>query len=180
MGRPRNTARVDEIDTAPRDERDLDREEDRDDFENQMFTENVESPFHVPNTEWGDGMIMRWISIEVTGSPDNKNWSLKTAAKWTPVPRGKYRKIDARFPTVPMPGMGDNYAGLIVYGGLCLCERDIRLSLHDKKRQEKDTRDAARTVETYIEGGNPNFPRKDFGSSPVQYERARGPVQFKE
>lgn len=180
MGRPRRTDRHDDTDQHDdRAENMKDREPDREDFENEMFADAVESPFHVPREEWPEGMIFRWISIEVTGAPDNRNWSLKTSARWTPVMRGKYPKIDRRFPTVAMPGFGERSDGAIIFGGLCLCERDIRLSIRDKKMQEKATQEAGRTVENYVEGGNSNFPRFNQSSN-VQYERGVRQPQFKE
>lgn len=174
MGRPRKTERVDEIETAA-----SDRDEPRSNFDNEMFIDEVTSPFHVPRDEWGNGNIMRWISVEVTGAPDNRNWSLKTAAHWVPVQRGKYPNIDKRFPATPMPGYEERMGGSIIFGGLCLCERDIRYTERDKKMQEKATQEAGRTIETYVEGGNANFPRFNQ-SQAVQIERAGRPVQFKE
>lgn len=183
MGRPRKTDRIDEDfdDESRSAEAESPREKKRDTFETEMFADEITSPFHIPKEEWPDGMALRWISIEVTGAPDNRNWSLKTAAHWTPVTRGKYPKIDRRLPTVPMPGMGGNNSGseLLIFGGLCLCERDIRYNMRDMKKQADDTMAASRTIESYVEGGNPNMPRKDFGSSPVQYERGVARASFK-
>lgn len=181
MGRPKKTDRHDdfddtELDAAPRDGA---RDEPLDDFENPMFADTPESPFHVPREEWPDGLAMRWISIEVTGAPDNRNWSIKTSAHWTPVIRGKYPKIDSRFPTTPMPGSTAMEGGAIIFGGLCLCERDIRYNIRDKKAQEKATQDAGRTIEGYVEGGNANFPRFNQ-SKPVEFERGVRQAQFKE
>jgi hypothetical protein len=181
MGRPRRTDRHDDTnefeDDAPlarEAARDSEREDDL-----PMFNDAVESPFHVPREDWPDGMAMRWISVEVTGAPDNRNWSLKTAAHWSPVPRGKYKYIDARFPNIPIPGGGAD-TGMIMHGGLCLCERDIRYNIRDQRMQQKATEEAGRTIDAYVEGGNPNFPRRDFGTSPVQYERGVRPAAFKE
>ena len=177
MGRPRKTDRHDDFE-PPSEE--ADRDEDRDQFENPMFSDSVESPFHVAREDWPPNTAMRWISIEVTGSPDNRNWSLKTAAHWVPVRRGKYPHIDKKLPHVPMPGIGSGGDGeLIVFGGLCLCERDIRYNQRDAKMQERATQEAGRTVETYVEGGNSNFPRFNQ-SQPVQFERGVRPAQFKE
>lgn len=153
-------------------DKDNDREEDREFFETDPTWAG-----HVPQEEWPDGMEMRWISIQVTGADDNKNWSVKTAAKWTPVERGKYPKIDARFPHVAMPGSGSGLSQSIIFGGLCLCERDRRYGLRDKRAQAKATEDAGRTIENYVEGGNANFPRFNQ-SQPAQFER--GKAQFKE
>lgn len=181
MGRPRKTDRHDEFDDVEDQtaDRESEREQTSDTFEQPMFADEVSSPFHLPKDLWPDGMAMRWISVEVTGAPDNRNWSIKTAAHWTPVQRGKYPEIDKRFPTVPMPGGGNVSEGLILFGGLCLCERDIRYNIRDRKLQEKATADAARTVESYVEAGTSNFPRFNQ-SSQVQYERGVRPVQFKE
>lgn len=179
MGRPRKTDRHDD-DFDDRDDRrergariDDDREDDL-----PMFSDSIESPFHIPKSEWPDGLAFRWISTEVTGAPDNRNWSIKTAAHWVPVPRGKYPHIDKRFPSIPMPG-GGGETGVISFGGLCLCERDIRLNKRDERAQQKATQDAGRTVESYVEGGNSNFPRVNM-SKPVEYERGVRPAQFKE
>lgn len=182
MGRPRKTDRHDDFD-APENET-TGREGPRDpiqDFENPMFADELQSPFHIPQSEWPDGHSMRWISIEVTGAPDSRNWSIKTAAKWTPVPRGKYPKIDARLPSIPMPGSrdGDGTESFIMFGGLCLCERDRKLSQREKVMQERATQEAGRTIESYVEGGNANFPRFNQ-SQPVQFERGVRQPQFKE
>ena len=179
MGRPRKTDRHEVEKEDARDDSRDDREAPRVDFENEMFQSDPQWAGHIPESEWPEGLAFRWISIEVTGAPDNKNWSLKTAAKWTPVMRGQYPKIDKRFPTVPMPGVGDRSDGAIIFGGLCLCQRDKRLTIRDKKLQEKATQDAGRTVESYVEGGNANFPRFNQ-STGVQYERGARPAQFKE
>lgn len=176
MGRPKRTDRIEDFEEKVTDN---DRDAERENFENPMFADSVESPFHVPRSEWGEGNVMRWISVEVTGAPDNRNWSLKTAAHWVPVPRGKYPNIDKRFPTTPMPGYEDRMGGSIVFGGLCLCERDMRYTERDKKQQEKATQEAGRTIETYVEGGNSNFPRFNQ-SQPAQVERMARPVQFKD
>jgi len=181
MGRPPKTDRFD-TDTTDEDEREQPRESTRrakkKDFERDMFADEIASPFHIPREVWPDGMALRWISIEVTGAPDNRNWSVKTAARWTPVARGKYPNIDARIPSIPMPGFNNAAGGNIIYGGLCLCERDIRLNHREKAAQEKATDDANRTIESYVEGGNPTVPRFNQ-SSPVQFERGR-PAAFKE
>lgn len=180
MGRPSKTDRIDaDSDDNEREQpRESTKRAKKKDFENDMFSDEVVSPFNIPQEIWPDGMAIRWISIEVTGAPDNRNWSLKTAARWTPVARGKYPQIDARIPSVPMPGSNGETSGNIIYGGLCLCERDIRLSHREKRLQEKATDDASRTIETYVEGGNQTVPRFNQ-SSPVQFERGRA-AAFKE
>lgn len=180
MGRTKKTDRHDDFAAdLEREEREGAREETRDQFENEMFTDAPESPFHVPRSEWPDGIAMRWISIEVTGAPDNRNWSMKTAAHWTPVIRGKYPSIDARFPTTPMPGTMAPEGGAITFGGLCLCERDIRYNKRDEKLQQKATQDQANTIDSYVEGGNSNFKRVNL-TKPVEYERGVRLPQFKE
>lgn len=180
MARPRKTDRVDIDDGI--DDRDSDREskrtDPRKDFENEMFADEVTSPFHIPREEWPDGLALRWISVEVRGAPDNRNWSVKTAAHWVPVARGKYPRVDARIPYVPLPGSDKVLSQNIIYGGLCLCERDIRYTRRDKRKQEKATEDAGRVIDTYVEGGNANVPRFNQ-SGPLQYERGR-PAEFKE
>lgn len=178
MGRPRKTELRDDQTEREISDRD-DRDGERNDFENEMFVDAIESPFHIPRDEWPDGLAFRWLSYEVTGAPDNRNWSIKTSAGWQPVRRGKYPKIDRRFPSIDMPGRGDTTGGVITFGSLCLAERDIRLSIRDKKRQEHDTANQGRTIETYVEGGNANFPRFNQ-SSQVQYERGVRPAAFKE
>ena len=173
MGRPRKTDRIDDIDTEGRDHAaDGSREPARDTFENDMFADVAQNPFHIPREEWPDGLAMRWISIEVTGAPDSRNWSLKTTAGWTPVQRGKYERIDRRYPYVAMPGSGSTSDQNIIFGGLCLCQRDIRLTLRDAQRQARVTEEAGRTIESYVEGGNASVPRFNQ-SSPIQYERGR-------
>lgn len=180
MGRPRKTDRHDDFD-EPENEAAA-REAPRDDaptFETEMFTDDVQSPLHIPRSDWPDGLAMRWISVEVAGAQDNKNWSMKTAAHWTPVARGKYPHIDKRFPTTPMPGTQPTDGGAIVFGGLCLCERDARYNTRDRKAQEKATQDSMKTIETYVEGGNSMVPRFNQ-SSPIQHERGVRRAQFKE
>lgn len=179
MARGRKTERVDDLDYSDEpSDRAAEREDPREVFENEMFTDAVASPLHIDPQDWPEGKAFRWISIEVTGAPDNRNWSVKTAAHWTPVQRGKYPHIDKKLPIVAMPGTADNGAGAaIIFGGLCLCERDIRLNLRDRKAQQKATQDQQRTIDTYVEGGNANFPRVNM-SSDVQYERAK--ARFKE
>ena len=88
-------------------------------------------------------------------------------------------KIDDKFPVIAMPGGGAAQEAAVVFGGLCLCQRDRRYGLRDKKQQQRATEDAGRTVESYVEGGNANFPRFNQ-SSGVQYERGVRPAQFKE
>lgn len=178
MGRPRKTDRYDEdIEDVRADTDRDDREPQRADFDNEMFADKVESPLNIPESLWPDGMALRWIAITVDAAPHNVNWSAKTAAGWTPVERGKYPKIDARFPTVPMPGQTATVGGAIVFGGLCLCMRDIRYNIRDRKKQQRDTIEAGKTIESYVEGGNSSVPRFNQ-SGPVQFERGR--AQFKE
>lgn len=178
MPRPRKTDRVDiDVEDDSRDPSRDARPSNRKQFENEMFPDEVTSPFHISRDLWPDGKAIRWISIEVTGAPDNRNWSLKTASHWTPIQRGKYPQIDERIPSVPMPGVSGGASVNIIYGGLCLCERDIRLTYRDKRAQEKATEDAQRTIESYVEGGSSAVPRFNQ-SSPVQFERGR--AQFKE
>lgn len=180
MGRPRKNERIDIDDPEDaRDERDRDRERDRDAFEQGMAADANEAATYIPAEDWPEGKALRWVAIEVANAPFNTNWSQKTRAGWVPVLRGKYPRIDARYPSIPMPGMEHQQNSAIIFGGLCLCERDMRLEVRDKKSQQKETRESLRTIETYLEGGSANFPRQDFGSTPVQYERGK-PVKFKE
>lgn len=178
MGRPRKTDRHDDTDSDfDYETRETGAESERED-DNPMFADAAESGLFIPQSEWPDGLALRWISIEVTGAPDNKNWSVKTSSgKWTPVARGKYPQIDKRFPFTPMPGGAQESGGAIVFGGLCLCERDIRYNIRDRKQQHKATQDAGKTIETYVEGQNANFPRFNQ-SGPTEFQRGR--AQFKE
>lgn len=177
MGRPRRTDRHDDFD-APEEtatDREGGREETREPFEQPMFADSSESPLHIPKNEWPEGMALRWIRVEAGNAPDNANWSKMTRVGWSPVPRKAYEK---RFPTVPMPGVGDNSDGFILFGGLCLCQRPIELVERDRVRQERATQEAGRTIESYVEGGNSNFPRFNQSQEP-KFERGR-PAQFKE
>ncbi len=180
MGRPRRTDRHEGTESHV-DERDNVRDDDRDDheaFEQSTFADAAESPLHIPPEEWPEGMTLRWIRIEAGNAADNTNWAKMSRIGWSPVPRKMFAK---RFPSTPMPGADQSTTDqVIIFGGLCLCQRPRRLVERDRKRIEQDTADAGRTIETYVEGGNPNFPRKDFGSSNVQYERGVRPAQFKE
>lgn len=180
MGRPRKTDRHDDFDAEDQtDDREAARDETSDTFEQPMFADSAESPLHIPREEWPEGLAFRWIRIEAGNAPDNTNWQKMTRIGWSPVARGKYKQLDRRFPHVELPGISNQSDAFIIFGGLCLCERDIRAVLADKKRQEQATREAGRTVETYVEGGNSNVPRFNH-SSDVQYERGVRPVQFKE
>lgn len=178
MGRPRKTDRHDEFDTddSTTVARESATEEAREAFEKPVFADSMESPLHIPRDEWPDNMALRWIRIEAGNAPDNANWSKMTRVGWTPVPRKMYEK---RFPVVPMPGVGDNSDGFILFGGLCLCMRPLEMVLRDKANQERATAEAGRTIETYVEGGNANFPRFNQ-SQPVQFERGVRPAQFKD
>lgn len=182
MGRPRKTERHDDFDgdddfrEVPL--REAIRDDDRE-LDNPMFNDAVESPLYIPKEDWPDGMALRWVSIEAGGAPDSRNWSMKSSAHWVPVARGKYPKLDDRFPSIAMPGQDHTTGGNIVFGGLCLCQRDIRYNIRDRKKQEAATIDAGRTIDSYVEGGNSTIPRFNQ-SSPVQYERGVRPAQFKE
>ena len=157
-----------------------DREPDRQAFEEPVFVDSIESPLHIPPELWPEGYRLRWVRIEAGNAPDNTNWSKMTRIGWIPVKRGDSPGIDSRFPQVAMPGQnGDGTGQAIVFGGLCLCMRDARLVERDKKRVELETKNAMRTVETYVEGGNSMFPRFNQ-SGPLQMETARAPVRFKE
>lgn len=176
MGRPRKTERHDEpTDGADSYERESARDESRENFEQPMFADSAESPLHIPRDEWPQDMALRWIRIEAGNAPDNTNWAKMARIGWSPVPRSMFGK---RFPSTPMPGMDATATDqVIVFGGLCLCQRPIHLVERDKKRQEQATAEAGRTIETYVEGGNSMVPRFNQ-SGPVQVERGR--AQFKE
>lgn len=174
MGRPRKTDRIDDVQDQQVDSRD--REPERDDFENEMFSDTLASPLYIPPDRWPQDQTLRWIRIEAGNAADNANWSKMTRLGWTPVKRSVYADL---FPTVPMPGQGDVTEGSIVFGGLCLCQRPTRLVMRDKAAQEKATREAGRTIESYVEGGTANAPRFNQ-SGPTEYQRSRGPAQFKE
>lgn len=177
MGRkPRSERHDDFEDTDAPDDRDGGRDETRETFEQPMFADATESPLHIPRADWPPAMALRWIRVEAGNAPDNANWSKMTRVGWSPVPRKMYEN---RFPVVPMPGVGDTSDGFILFGGLCLCQRPIELVLRDKARQEKETQEAGRTIETYVEGGNSNFPRFNQ-SQPAQFERATRQAQFKD
>lgn len=178
MGRPRKNERIDDIEDD-RDDRDKDRDQDREMFEQQMFSDGKESALYIPREDWPEGFALRWIRVEAANAPDHTNWSAKTRMGWSPVLRGKYPRLDARFPSVPMPGMEAQQNQAIIFGGLCLCLRDMRLEKRDKLLQQKETAEAQKTIETYVEGGSAAVPRFNQ-SGPVQYERAVAPVQFKE
>lgn len=185
MGRPKRTDRHDDSDDEAQQlsdhaGRESARDETNETFEQPMFTDSAESPLYIPRDEWPEGLAFRWVRIEAGNAPDNTNWQKMTRVGWSPVARGKYKSLDRRFPVVPMPTGGDGgNESFIIFGGLCLCERDIRLVIQDKKRQEKATQDAGRVVETYVEGGNSNFPRFNQSQAP-QFERGVRPVQFKD
>lgn len=180
MGRNKRTERVEVDEEEDRDNRAArgsDREE-RDDFEQPMFADAAESPLFVPRDEWPEGHALRWIRVEAGNAPDNTNWAKMSRIGWTPVPRSMY---ESRFPATPMPGMDQTATDQhIIFGGLCLCQRRLDLVERDRRAQERQTQEQGRTVESYVEGGNSNFPRRDFGSSAPQYERGVRPAQFKE
>ena len=144
-----------------------------------MFTDAQESALYIPPSAIPDGKALRWIRVEAANAPDNVNWAKMIRGGWTAVMRGKYKNIDARFPSVPIPGsQGSTDGGTILFGGLCLCERDIRLQKRDAERQRQETRDSLRTVETYVEGSTAATPRFN-ASSDVQVQLGR-PIAFKE
>lgn len=177
MGRPRKTDRHDDFDPEQADASDSDRESDRETFEQPMFADAAESPLYIPQDEWPEGMALRWVRIEAGNAPDNTNWAKMARIGWSPVPRKLFAK---RFPATPMPGVAAAESDeVVIFGGLCLCQRPLHLVKRDKQRQEKATQEAGRTVETYVEGGNSNFPRFNQ-SSPVQFERGVRNVAFKE
>lgn len=183
MGRNRKDERI-ELDEDDRDDRkpsarDASKEDDRKMFDEPVWADAVESPLHIPRNLWPVGQSLRWVRIEAGNAPDNTNWSKMTRIGWKPVLRGDNPGIDALFPQVAMPGVGDTTGTAIVFGGLCLCMRDERLVARDRKRIEEETKSALRTVETYVEGGNSMFPRFNQ-SGPLQVENARAPARFKE
>lgn len=182
MGRPRKNERLDDFgdetvevrnDRKAREDREM-----REEFEQEGIVDDIESPTHIPREEWPEGMALRWVAIEVANAVANANWSKRTASGWVPYLRGTCPKIDKRYPSIPMPGMEANTTS-IVFGGLCLCQRPMRLEKRDTARQQKETEQAMQTVESYVEGGTSAVPRFSQ-SGPLRVEVARGPVQFKE
>ncbi len=177
MGRPKKTDRTDDFEAENEARESAAARDERETFENAMFADAAESPLYIPQAEWPEGMALRWIRIEAGNAPDNTNWAKMSRIGWSPVPRAMFAR---RFPATPLPGMGETASDqVIVFGGLCLCQRPEHLVLRDKARQEQVTQEAGRTVETYVEGGNSNFPRFNQ-SQPVQFERGVRPAQFKE
>lgn len=136
--------------------------------ESESLADEVRSPLHIPMDRWPEGKVLRWVRIEANQAVDNKNWAQMTAVGWTPVDRSVFPDL---FPMVPMPGQGDVSDGKIIFGGLCLCMRDKRLVLRDKKRQEQETIAQNDSINSYVEEAPGNFPRFNQ-SGPVQYERA--------
>lgn len=175
MGRRKKVSALDaEQDPRDRDARTARESEERDADERELLNDDMESALHIPRNEWPAGKTYRWVRVEANGAADNKNWSQMTRVGWTPVPRSRHEK---RFPLIPMPGQGDNSDGAIVYGGLILCERDTRLVVRDKQRQEEKTRAAHESISTYVEAGTSQYPRFNE-TGPVQYQRAQ--AAFKE
>lgn len=147
----------------------------RDMDEREALSDDIESPLYIPKSEWPEGKTLRWISVEVQGAFDKNNWTKRARAGWTPAPAEMFAH---RFPSVGLPGQPDANDGTINYGGLLLCMRDERLTERDKRRQEQDTIDANRSVETFVEQGSSMFPRFKSEDRGVRYERAS--AQFKE
>lgn len=168
MGRQRKKD-TDDSDSRVSEERLL---EARANDESESLDDDIHSPLYIPRSKWPEGKILRWVRIEAGNAVDNKNWSMMTRIGWTPVDRSVFPDI---FPMVAMPGQGDVSDGKIIFGGLCLCARDVRLVERDKQRQQQDTASANESIKTYVEQGPSAFPRFD-NSGPVQYEK----VQFKE
>lgn len=159
MGRPAGSKnkRRDDQEQEDRGQRSgKDDTETRDTFENEMFADSAQSPLYIAPERWPDGMALRWVRLEAGNAPDTKNWSKMTRVGWTPVKRDDY---DDLFPSVDMPGVGDTSHGVIIYGGLCLCQRPMQYVLRDKKRQENETLLQGQAIQSYVEGGNPNAPR---------------------
>lgn len=157
MPRKPKTQRQDDMGPEDRGQRRLkDEREDREIFENEMFADAAQSPLYIAPERWPDGMALRWVRLEAGNAPDTKNWSKMTRVGWTPVKREEYEDL---FPSVDMPGLGDTSHGVIIYGGLCLCQRSMRLVERDKRRQEHETLLQGQSIQSYVEGGNPNAPR---------------------
>lgn len=183
MGRRPRNERI-ELDDDDRDDRPTraarqDREDDRQAFEEPVFVDALESPLYVPPSLVPDGFKFRWIRIEAGNAHDNVNWSKMTRIGWKPVMRDNHPELNALFPSLAIPGAADVSGGAFIMGGLCLCMRDERLVERDRKRVEKETKDAMRTVETYVEGGNSMFPRFNQ-SGPLEVQNARSPARFKD
>lgn len=164
--------------TNDRDSRATETRESEDRFadEHELMADQPESPLYVDPKDIPHGKTYRWVRIEAQGAADNKNWAQMTRAGWSPVPRSRH---EDRFPVTPMPGMGDTSDGTIIFGGLCLCERDTRLVMRDKKRQEQETLAANESIQGYVEGGNAAIPRFNQ-SGPVQYDTGGRQAQFKD
>lgn len=177
MGRPRKP-RDEDLTARSRDDEERDAQtrtyDERDDL-----PEDPESPLFVPPEEWPEGKWLRWIRIEAHGARDNKNWSMMTRAGWEPVARtGKLAK---RFPASPFPGQGDIYDNLIVLGGLCLCQRDARLVLRDRKTQERATAMAGQSIKPYlIDNGGTSFQQMPRTQQADVITTSRGAPAFKD
>lgn len=183
MGRKPRNERI-ELDEDDRDDREpraarRDREPERKAFEEPVFADSVDSILHIPEHLVPEGMRFRWVRVEAGNAPDNLNWSKMARKGWKPVMRENFPELDEMFPGAAIPGAADASGGAIIMGGLCLCMRDARLVERDRKKQEQETRDALRTVETYVEGGNSMFPRFNQ-SGPLEVQNARTPARFKD
>ena len=165
MGRKRLSDRDDARDNRASESRTV---ESRKADQRELLGDEMESPLYIPREEWPDGKTYRWVRIEAGNAADNKNWSQMTRVGWTPVDRTRH--LD-RFPLINMPGQGDITDGKILFGGLCLCERDTRLVERDRSRQQQETVAQNESINTYVEAGTGNFPRFNQSSS-VQYDRA--------
>lgn len=184
MGRRPRTERI-ELDDDDRDDRQeratrrANREEEHEMFEEPVFADAMESPLYVPQNLIPDGFHARWVRIEANSAADNVNWSKMTRKGWKPMMRADHPELDRLFPSLAIPGGADTSGGAFIMGGLCLCLREARLETMDRKRVEKETKDALRTVENYVEGGNSMFPRFNQ-SGPLEVQNARTAARFKD
>lgn len=174
MPRKSKTNRTDDNEQEDRGQRSRKEDRgDRDEFENAMFADELQSPLYIAPDRWPDGMTLRWVRLDAGNAPDTKNWGKMTRVGWRPVPRAMYEDL---FPTIDMPGVGDTSGGHIIFGGLCLCQRPTQQVLRDKARQERETMLQGESIKTYVEGGNPNFPRQVMTDNTTRGKQ----MQFKE
>ena len=135
----------------------------------QALQDHMKSATYVPPEMVPEGKKYRWISTATTGATDDRNWANRMREGWRPVPRARHPEY---FPTLPMPGVGDRSDGAIMYGSLCLCERDEEAVLGSRADVQKSTLEQMEVMKSYVEGGDAMTPRFNE-SSDAQFVRAR-------
>jgi hypothetical protein len=93
-------------------------------------------------------MTLRWVAFEVEGAVNNMNWSKRIRDGWVPCKRADYGDL---FPSLPIPGHSAANDESIIFGGLCLCQRQTRDVIRDRKYIESETAAQMSSFKDYVE-----------------------------